>query len=107
MVNGRGVYWHGNRDKKMVALTFDDGPHRKCTPLILDILKMSGVRATFFLVGDKILPNKDIVKRIISEGHEIGNHTYSHKKLPNLKWNDIKREITKTDIVLKKHFNIT
>lgn len=79
----------------IVSLTFDDGPSPDYTPLILDILKDKGVRATFFLVGKHAEKYPDIVKRIVEEGHEVGNHTYSHKDLapatPRRVMNEIKR----------------
>lgn len=64
-----------------VALTFDDGPDSRWTPQILDILKAKGVPATFFIIGENALTERELLGRIIAEGHEIGNHTYTH---PNL-----------------------
>jgi peptidoglycan/xylan/chitin deacetylase (PgdA/CDA1 family) len=61
-----------------VLLTFDDGPDLKLTPLILDTLKEHGVKAVFFLIGKKAKESPDVVRRIVTEGHLIGNHTYSH-----------------------------
>lgn len=77
------LYRHDNlkqykADKSYISLTFDDGPNRKYTPKILDILKKHGVKACFFLVGKMIKKNPDIVMRIFEEGHDIGNHTYTH-----------------------------
>lgn len=66
---------------KYVALTFDDGPSRKCTPVLLDGLKERDVHATFFLMGKNIEGNEDIVKRMSDEGHLIGNHSYDHIQL--------------------------
>ena len=66
---------------KCVALTFDDGPHKDCTPRLLDGLKQRGVHATFFLMGQSIEGNEEIVKRMKEEGHLIGNHSYSHVQL--------------------------
>lgn len=63
-----------------VALTFDDGPSED-TPALLDLLKSEGVKATFFLIGGQIEKYPEVVKRIAAEGHQLGNHTYSH---PNL-----------------------
>ena len=68
----------GNEDEKVVALTFDDGPDEVFTPQVLDILKKYDVKATFFLIGEKVQYNKKIVKREKEEGHEIGNHTFTH-----------------------------
>lgn len=66
---------------KTIALTFDDGPHKTWTPALLDGLKERGVKATFFLMGENIPGNEEIVKRIQSEGHLIGNHSYRHIQL--------------------------
>lgn len=66
------------------ALTFDDGPDGAVTPRILDVLKSHNVRATFFCIGQRAIENPDVAKRIVSEGHEIGNHTFSHGWWSNL-----------------------
>ena len=66
---------------KYIALTFDDGPSRKYTPILLDGLKERGVHATFFLMGKNIEGEEDIVKRMNEEGHLIGNHSYEHIQL--------------------------
>ena len=65
----------------LVALTFDDGPDREWTPQILDMLKATRTPATFFVIGENALENVDLLRREIAEGHEVGNHTYTH---PNL-----------------------
>lgn len=61
-----------------VYLTFDDGPHPEATPKILELLEKAGVRATFFLLGENVEKHRDIVAKIVSQGHEIGSHGYSH-----------------------------
>ena len=61
-----------------IALTFDDGPHPVYTPEILDILKETGVKATFFVVGKNAVLYPDILRQTVKEGHEIGDHTFSH-----------------------------
>jgi cellulose synthase/poly-beta-1,6-N-acetylglucosamine synthase-like glycosyltransferase/peptidoglycan/xylan/chitin deacetylase (PgdA/CDA1 family) len=66
---------------KIVALTFDDGPDPEWTPQILDILKAKHVTATFFVIGANAQANPDLIQRIVADGHELGNHTYTH---PNL-----------------------
>lgn len=65
-------------EEKAVYLTFDDGPSRSITPLILDLLKQENIRATFFVLGSRVELNPSIVKRAYEEGHYIGNHGYSH-----------------------------
>jgi peptidoglycan/xylan/chitin deacetylase (PgdA/CDA1 family) len=71
------VFAHGGLREPLVALTFDDGPSRY-TPRILDILDKYNVKATFFAIGKNVERYPDIARRIVSEGHVIGNHTYSH-----------------------------
>jgi peptidoglycan/xylan/chitin deacetylase (PgdA/CDA1 family) len=74
----------GDPASGMVALTIDDGPRPLTTPLVLDVLKRWGVRATFFLVGENAEQFPELVRMIARDGHEIGNHTYSHIPLPEL-----------------------
>jgi len=68
-------------DKKVVALTFDDGPNPDATPLILDTLREKGVKATFFVLGSHAERWPDLVRRIAHDGHQLGNHGYFHRKL--------------------------
>ena len=68
----------GPRHSKSVCLTFDDGPHPEHTPRLLDRLAELNVPATFFLIGQEAEKYPDIVRRLVAEGHAIGNHTYSH-----------------------------
>ena len=75
------LYHQGAGGTNEVALTFDDGPDPEWTPQILDILKARGVKAAFFIVGKNAEDYPRLVQRIVDEGHEIGNHTYSHANL--------------------------
>ena len=70
--------WRMDAAEHSVYLTFDDGPIPESTPFILDTLKEHGVKATFFVVGENVKRYPDLFRRIISEGHSIGNHTYNH-----------------------------
>lgn len=70
--------WRGPRDKNEVALTFDDGPGGQTVEL-LEVLKQQDVKATFFLIGERASKHPDVVRRIIVEGHEIGNHSLTHR----------------------------
>jgi cation transport ATPase len=89
------------RDPHQIALTFDDGPSKPYTEKVLDILKQKKVKATFFVVGDKLGKNRDILNRITSEGHEIGNHTYTHSPITWL--NDKKlKDDTETNFNIKE-----
>ena len=78
---------------KRIALTFDDGPHYKYTEQILDILKKHDVKATFFTVGTNAERYPDIIERQLREGHEVANHTYSHKHMNKLSEAEFKSEI--------------
>jgi peptidoglycan/xylan/chitin deacetylase (PgdA/CDA1 family) len=74
---------------KVIALTFDDGPHPENTPRLLDILKKNDVVATFFMVGTNAEEYPDIVKRVYDEGHEIGTHSWNHAKLTDLTLDEV------------------
>lgn len=65
-------------DRKVVYLTFDDGPHPPETQRVLDVLRERGARATFFLIGSKVSGNEAVLRRMLEEGHALGLHTYSH-----------------------------
>lgn len=91
------VYWHGDSAQKKIALTFDDGPQDAYTPQILDILKEYQVRATFFLIGKNVEVFPALAKRIVQEGHVIGNHTYTHSDLRLQTKNQIKQQMKKTE----------
>ncbi len=97
------VYSIGTPDGHLIALTFDDGPHSEKTPEILDILKEFEIQATFFVVGENASKNETIVERICKEGHEIGNHTLTHKYLYGEGRNVVEREIDLCDDVIFNH----
>ena len=80
--------------EKLIALTFDDGPHTSYTLEILDILKKYDAVATFFIIGQNADEHPEIIEKIKSSGCEIGNHTWSHKYLDNLSEEDIRLEIS-------------
>ncbi|MBF0478955.1 MAG: polysaccharide deacetylase family protein [Candidatus Omnitrophica bacterium] len=90
----KGAFYHARIPEKVVALTFDDGPSEKWTPKILDELKKADIHATFFLVGKHVQQYPGIVKRVVSEGHEIGNHTMSHRLLIDMPMKDAIKEVT-------------
>lgn len=87
---------------RYVAITFDDGPLRSTTTRLLDGLRERGASATFFLVGERIAGNEDLVLRMKAEGHQVGNHSWSHKMLQGMKLIDIQQEVGKTDQVLQQ-----
>lgn len=73
------IIWDIQTEEKVVALTFDDGPHPKYSAQVLDLLEQYGAKGTFFVVGQLAEKNPHIVHRMYEEGHEIANHTYTHK----------------------------
>lgn len=87
--------------EKTVAVTFDDGPGKETTPKLLDGLKERNVKAAFFVVGENIQGNEDIIERMHREGHIIGNHTYSHVELTRISQNAALNEIGKTNSLIE------
>ncbi|GGG78506.1 hypothetical protein GCM10010918_39280 [Paenibacillus radicis (ex Gao et al. 2016)] len=87
---------------KIIALTFDDGPDKKYTPAILDILKEKGVKATFFVVGQQVKKEPEVLQRIVDEGHAIGNHSMNHKNMAKLNAEQIQQEIDEADKLIKE-----
>ena len=90
-----------DKNKKMVALTYDDGPSIY-TPRVLKTLKENNAVATFFVVGNRVPTYSDTVKKAHDMGCEIGNHTYEHKNLTRVSEAEVKRQITKTNRNVKK-----
>lgn len=74
------LLWDISTDKKEIFLTFDDGPNPEITPWVLDCLKKYNAKATFFCVGENVCKYPDTQKKILEEGHSVGNHTYNHLK---------------------------
>jgi peptidoglycan/xylan/chitin deacetylase (PgdA/CDA1 family) len=83
-------------DGPYVAMTFDDGPHGANTPRLLEMLKQRKIHATFFLVGQCVAEFPDIAKRIVAEGHEIANHSWSHPQLTTMSDSAVREQIQKT-----------
>src|SRR6187402_2649445 len=74
----------GDESVPEIAITFDDGPNPQTTPEILDILKKHDITATFFCIGERAAENPDLIRRIVAEGHILGNHSHSHHVLFDL-----------------------
>lgn len=88
------------QEAKKVALTFDDGPHKKYTKLLLDGLRERDVVATFFLIGESIEGKEELVEQMVKDGHLIGNHTYTHIQLGKVEEDEACAEIWKTNTVI-------
>ena len=91
-----------NTDQKVVALTFDDGPQPPYTDRLLDVLAKHDVKATFFVIGNRIEKYPETSHRIIAEGHQIGNHSYTHPVLGCLPPTYVERQIERTDKLLRQ-----
>ncbi len=97
-----GLYFFGNSRKPYVALTFDDAPHPLFEPLLLDSLRRAGIKATFFCIGRNALAYPYFVKDMVRDGHEIGNHTFHHVRLPKLPAIEVQDELEQTNALLQK-----
>ena len=101
---------HSDRtiQKNHIALTFDDGPHPEFTPKVLHLLKKHGVKATFFCIGRNIEKYPELFKRIVAEGHSIGNHTYSHSNFFGFFGTErVFQELIKTKALIKNSIGKT
>ncbi|MGL5329951.1 MAG: polysaccharide deacetylase family protein [Peptostreptococcaceae bacterium] len=92
----------GPRNKKVIALTFDDGPHPRETNEVLDVLKKYDVKGTFFIAGKHANWYSKPLVRASEEGHEIGNHTFNHPDISNLSTTQLEEEIVKCEDILVK-----
>ncbi len=79
-----GLLKRGSPEERTLVLTFDDGPHPGSCEALLDSLKALGVKATFFVVGERVKARPDLVRRMLAEGHEVANHTQNHPRLSGL-----------------------
>ena len=94
----------GNKEDKFVYLTFDEGYEAGYTPQILDVLKENDVKAAFFITGHYLNTKPELVKRMIDEGHIVGNHTVNHPSMPDLDNDKVKEEIMKLHVTVFEKF---
>jgi peptidoglycan-N-acetylglucosamine deacetylase len=94
------VYRRGNPRTKRIALTFDDGPSPDFTPQVLETLERYNVKATFFLLGRNVERFPELARRIVGNGHAIGNHSYSHANLTRLRPEHVRQEISRAETVI-------
>jgi peptidoglycan/xylan/chitin deacetylase (PgdA/CDA1 family) len=86
----------------VLAITFDDGPSQKLTPQLLDILKARGIKATFYVLGKNATAYPDILKRMVAEGHEIGNHSFNHLAFPKIGAVKVAEEVNQTNAAIQQ-----
>lgn len=96
------TYNSGSRSAPFVAITFDDGPHPQNTPRLLDMLKERNIKATFYVIGKSVEAHPQIIRRMVAEGHEIGNHTWSHPNLTKLSQSAVEQELRKCEAAIAK-----
>src|SRR5437868_6995771 len=89
-------------DGTYIALTFDDGPQEKLTPKLLDLLAAHHIKATFFVIGQNVVEHPEIVARAAREGHEIGNHSWSHPVLQKMSDENVRRQLRQTEDAIKQ-----
>jgi len=89
-------------DGPYIAMTFDDGPEQKLTPKLLDLLAQHHIKATFFVIGQNAAEFPDIVARAAREGHEIGNHSWSHPNFAKMSDEAVRRQLRQTDDAIKQ-----
>lgn len=97
---GRPAQGEAQVDMPMVALTFDDGPRTDATARLLDGLALREAPATFFVVGNRIAGNEDLIRRMRDEGHQIGIHTFDHVEVTKLSRPDFDLQVGKTQALL-------
>src|SRR5437868_13376872 len=88
-------------DGPYIALTFDDGPHQKLTPRLLDLLAEHHIHVTFFVIGENAAEHPEILQRAVREGHEIGNHTWSHPNLAKMTDENVRSQIQRTEEAIR------
>lgn len=99
----RWVLTRGSRRRRVLHLSFDDGPHPEHTPRLLDLLARFRARATFFLIGEQVERHPELVRRIVAEGHVIGNHSWSHPQFDRLPLSRQRIEIARCDALLARY----
>jgi peptidoglycan/xylan/chitin deacetylase (PgdA/CDA1 family) len=88
-------------DGPYIAMTFDDGPSATLTPKLLDLLAAHHIKATFFVIGENVAEHPEIVARAAREGHEIGNHSWSHPNFGKMSDESVRRQLQQTDDAIK------
>jgi peptidoglycan/xylan/chitin deacetylase (PgdA/CDA1 family) len=97
-----GYLKRGSREEKTLVLTFDDGPHPESAERLLDLLRELDIKATFFVVGQRVQMHPDVVRRMLAEGHEVANHTEDHLRLHELPEAKIVEELKACEADVRK-----
>lgn len=100
------VYYHYQTIAPYLSITFDDGPNRIQTPKVLKILKKYNIKATFFVIGENVEYQKDVLRQVYKEGHEIGNHFYTHDNINKLTKDQIRENIVSNNELIYKTIGV-
>src|SRR6266480_4923440 len=101
-VNEKITFTEVNVDGPYIAMTFDDGPHATNTPKLLEMAAKRHIKLTFFVLGECIEQNPDVLRREVAEGHEIGNHSWSHPNLAKLSDEAVRSQLQRTEDIIVK-----
>ncbi len=101
-VNEKITFTEVNVDGPYIAMTFDDGPHATNTPKLLEMAAKRHIKLTFFVLGECIEQNPDVLRREVAEGHEIGNHSWSHPNLAKLSDEAVRSQLRRTEDLIAK-----
>jgi len=93
---------YGPSARNTIYLTFDDGPDPDTTPKLIDLLAKHSAHATFFLIGERVERHPDLVRRLVAEGHRLGNHSYDHPKFDAIDASAQDEQIARTDAILAR-----
>ncbi len=104
LISKYGGIYIGDTSKKVIYLTFDEGYENGYTPKILDVLRDNNVKAVFFITGPYLKEHQDLVRRMVEEGHTVGNHTIHHPSLPELSDKQLEEEILGLERAFKEKF---
>jgi peptidoglycan/xylan/chitin deacetylase (PgdA/CDA1 family) len=102
----RDVILRGPMNRREVALTFDDGPDAVFTPRILNVLRRTGVKGTFFVVGRRVQRYPRVFQRMLREGHEVGNHSWSHPRMSRQLAGQVRRELRRASDEMNRVGNV-
>lgn len=98
-----GTITHVRTEQKVIALTFDDGPHPLYTPQLLDVLDAHGAKGTFFVLGDQVTRHGGIVRRMLASGHAVGCHSYDHPSFPTVSGAERRSQIRRWEQAMIKY----
>lgn len=101
------VIWRGCPSARLVALTFDDGPDPRWTPMVLDLLGRHDARATFFMLGSHVVAHPGVARAVVAAGHEVASHGWDHKDMTVLEQEPLMADMRRTHEAIVEHVGVT